>query len=280
MQRDGAVVEGPGAAPIAVVVAGATGWVGSALVPAILAAPDMRLVGAVARRQAGQDVGTALGAAPVGVTLVATVAEALAAPATVLVDFTSAASVQEHVLAAVERGVHVVVGASGLDPGDDARLDALARAKGVGVMVAGNFSLVATLAKRLALIAAAEMPGWELVDYAAPGKPDAPSGTAFEWAVALGSAHGRPPAVPTSDVVGHREARGATIAGVQVHSVRVPGYVLSTALLAGAGDERLTIRYDAGQSSAPYLAGTLLAIRRVPTLLGLVRGLEQLLPEI
>lgn len=277
MQRQRTVPEAPDPSPVKVVVGGATGWVGSALVPAILAAPDLRLVGAVARRHAGQDVGTALGGPPAGVTVVATVPEALT-EAAVMVDFTSAASVQGHVLAALDRGVHVVVGSSGLDPADDPRLDAYARERGLGVVVAGNFSLVATLAKRLALIAAAEMPGWEVVDYAAAAKPDAPSGTAYEWAAALGAAHVETPPVPVSEVVGHPEARGATIAGVQVHSVRVPGYVLSTALLAGAGDERLTIRYDAGQSPAPYLTGTLLAIRRVASVLGLVRGLEQLLP--
>ncbi len=278
MQRRSTVPEAPGPSPIAVVVAGATGWVGSALVPAILAASDLALVGAVARRHAGQDVGTVLGGLPVGVTVVGTVPEALAARAAVMVDFTSAVSVQGHVRAALDRGVHVVVGSSGLDPADDPRLDAYARERGLGVVVAGNFSLVATLAKRLALIAAAEMPGWEVVDYAAASKPDAPSGTAFEWAAALGAAHSKGPAGPGSEGIGHSQARGATIAGVQVHSVRVPGYVLSTALLAGAGDERLTIRYDAGQSPAPYLTGTLLAIRRVTSLLGLVRGLEQLLP--
>ncbi len=261
---------------IAVVVAGATGWVGSALVPAILAAPDLQLVGAVARRHAGQDVGTALGRAAIGVTMAATVAEALSPSASVLVDFTSPLAVRGHIAAALDRGVHVVVGTSGLDPGDDAALDARARACGCGVVAAGNFSLVATLAKRLALMAAAEMPGWEVLDYAAPGKPDAPSGTAFEWAAALGAAHPRPPAAPAPQA-GQPRARGATIAGVQVHSVRLPGYVLSTALLAGSGDERLTIRYDAGQSPAPYLAGTLLAIRRVGSLSGLVRGLDQLL---
>lgn len=263
--------------PISVVVAGATGWVGSALVPAILAAPDLRLAGAVARRAAGLDVGTALGRAPVGVAIAPTVAEALREPGWVLVDFTAAASVQEHVRAALDRGAHVVVGTSGLDPADDGGLDALAQSRGLGVVVAGNFSLVATLAKRLALLAAAAMPAWEVVDYAAAGKPDAPSGTAYEWARAL-SAHVAPPRVAPQEVVGDPSARGATIGGVQVHSLRVPGYVLSTALLAGSGDERLTIQYDAGPSPAPYLAGTLLAIRQVVQVRGVVRGLEQFVP--
>jgi 4-hydroxy-tetrahydrodipicolinate reductase len=44
-------------------------------------------------------------------------------------------------------------------------------------------------------------------------------------------------------------------------------------------DERLTIRHDAGSSAAPYVAGTLLAVRRVVGRVGLTRGLDTLLFE-
>jgi 4-hydroxy-tetrahydrodipicolinate reductase len=59
--------------------------------------------------------------------------------------------------------------------------------------------------------------------------------------------------------------------------VRMPGYVLSCEALFGAPDERLVIRHDAGSSAAPYVAGTLLAVRRVTALRGLTRGLDQIL---
>jgi len=47
--------------------------------------------------------------------------------------------------------------------------------------------------------------------------------------------------------------------------------------VAGQDDERLTISYDAGPGADPYIAGTLLAIRRVGSVTGLVRGLDRLL---
>ena len=84
--------------------------------------------------------------------------------------------------------------------------------------------------------------------------------------------------VPLDDVLGAPEARGATIAGTQVHSLRLPGFVVSTEVLFAAAGERLTLRHDAGDSPAPYVAGTLLAIRAVPGLVGLTRGLDRLLP--
>ena len=56
-----------------------------------------------------------------------------------------------------------------------------------------------------------------------------------------------------------REARGATVGGAQVHSLRLPSFSVSTEVVFGLPDERLTIRHDAGGSPAPYVAGTLLA---------------------
>jgi len=63
----------------------------------------------------------------------------------------------------------------------------------------------------------------------------------------------------------------------QVHSVRIPGFVIAFETLFGLPDERLTIRHDAGSSAEPYTAGTLLAIREVVGRTGLVRGLDTLL---
>jgi 4-hydroxy-tetrahydrodipicolinate reductase len=110
-------------------------------------------------------------------------------------------------------------------------------------------------------------------------KPDVPSGTARELAERLGAV--RAPAIghPIADLQGPQEARGATVGGAQVHSVRLPGFVVSTEVVFGLPDERLTIRHDAGGSPGPYVAGTLLAVRRVTGLVGVTRGLDRLLLE-
>jgi 4-hydroxy-tetrahydrodipicolinate reductase len=60
--------------------------------------------------------------------------------------------------------------------------------------------------------------------------------------------------------------------------VRLPSFVVSTQVVFAGTGERLTLRHDAGDTPAPYVAGTLLAIRAVPGLVGLTRGLDRLLP--
>ena len=53
--------------------------------------------------------------------------------------------------------------------------------------------------------------------------------------------------------------------------------VIAVEAVFGAESARLTIRHDAGSSAAPYVAGTLLTIRRVAEKPGLRRGLDALM---
>jgi 4-hydroxy-tetrahydrodipicolinate reductase len=195
----------------------------------------------------------------------------------VLVDYTHATVVRENVDAAVERGVHVVVGSSGLTADDYEEIDGRARERAVGVISAGNFSVTAALLLRLATEAARHVDAWEVIDYASAGKQDAPSGTARELAERLESVRRPRLGAPLDRILGAPEARGATVAGTQVHSLRLPSFVVSTEIVFAASSERLVLRHDAGETPAPYVAGTLLAIRAVPGRVGLTRGLDQLL---
>ena len=86
-----------------------------------------------------------------------TVAEALG-DADVLIDYTSATAVKPNALAAIEAGVAVVIGTSGLTADDFAEIDAAARERSVGVIASGNFSLTAAMCQAAALLAARHLP--------------------------------------------------------------------------------------------------------------------------
>src|SRR5215475_14634526 len=261
---------------INVAIAGATGWTGGPLSRAVMESEDLDLVAAVARTTAGQDLGEVLDGERTGVPIFAEVADALAS-ADVLVDFTSHESVQAHVMTAVEYGVNVVIGTSGLTGEDFTEIDSAARLRGVGVVAAGNFSLSAAMVQAAALLAARYIPHWEVIDYASATKADVPSGTSRELAERLASVRRPEMGRSLADTAGPIEARGATVDGVQIHSVRLPSFVVSTEVVFGLEDERLVLRHDAGGTPAPYVMGTLLAIRRVGEYVGVVRGLDQLL---
>lgn len=255
---------------IRVTLAGATGWVGKPLAQAIHNANDLELVAAVARRAAGESIAG-------DVRISGSVSEALVTPSDVFVDYTSAASVCENVLAAIRAGRHVVIGSSGLTQDDFAQIEDAAIAAGVGVVAVGNFAITAALLQRFAVEAAKHLGNWEIIDSAYAGKVDAPSGMARELAWRLSEVNTPTLEVPIENTIGSVEARGANVNGSRIHSLRLPGYTIGLEVRFGQEDERLTIQYDAGPGATPYIAGTLLAIRRVPQVKGLLRGLDRIL---
>ncbi len=263
--------------PIKVCIAGVTGWTGSEVAKAVLHNPAFKLVAAVARKNSGQDVGGVLGLKNMGVSIDSRVEVAFAKPVDVLIDYTHAGCVKEHVLHALEKNIRIVIGSSGLTAQDYDEIDSIAKHKEIGVIAAGNFSLTAALAKHFSLLAAKYVPTWEIIDYANEKKPDAPSGTTRELSEQLANVRSNEIAIPVDTTIGIKSARGASVAGTQVHSLRLPGYTLAFETVFGLPDERLSIKHDAGTSALPYVGGTLLAAQKVMLTKGLIRGLDKIL---
>lgn len=164
------------------------------------------------------------------------------------VDFTRADAVEENARACLEQGVPVLVGTSGADLSG---LDAMARERGLPLLVVPNFAVGAVLMMRFAEEAARHLPAAEIVELHHETKLDAPSGTAKATAERLG--------------------------GAPIHSVRLPGLVAhQEVLLAGTG-QLLTIRHDSLSREA-YVPGVLLGLEKLGELpAGLTVGLDAVL---
>jgi len=80
--------------------------------------------------------------------------------------------------------------------------------------------------------------------------------------------------IPLDDIQGPRESRGARLNATQVHAIRLPGYIISAEVIFGMPDQKLILRHESGASAEPYVAGALLAVRKVGTFSGLKRGLD------
>jgi 4-hydroxy-tetrahydrodipicolinate reductase len=180
-------------------------------------------------------------------------------------------------MTALDAEVHVVVGTSGLTDADYDKIHEKALEKNLGVLAAGNFALTVVLLQKFSEIAARYIPQWEIIDYASDAKKDSPSGTARELAFRLSRVRRSQLTVSLSDTHGPIEARGADMTGSQVHSIRLPGFTLSSEIIFGMPDQTLSIRHDAGTSAQPYVDGALLAIRKVDTFAGLRRGLDHVM---
>ena len=166
-----------------------------------------------------------------------------------MVDFTVPDAVEANVAAGLTRGLPCVIGTTGFD---QARVDALARERGVACFHAPNFALGAVLMMRFAQEAAAFMPRAEIIELHNEAKKDAPSGTAKATAELLGG-------------------------DTPIHSVRLPGLVAHQEVLFGGDGQLLTIRHDTLSREA-FVPGVLLALERLPSLPpGLTVGLDAFL---
>jgi 4-hydroxy-tetrahydrodipicolinate reductase len=165
------------------------------------------------------------------------------------VDFTTPEAAPSNVRTALEQDVSCVVGTTGWDP---APLDELARARGLRLFVAPNFSIGAVLMMRFAAEAAAFFPRAEIIELHNEAKKDAPSGTAAATAKLIGN-------------------------DPQVHSVRLPGLVAHQEVIFGGEGQLLTIRHDTTARES-FADGVLLALDRLSSLPpGLTVGLDRIL---
>jgi 4-hydroxy-tetrahydrodipicolinate reductase len=262
---------------IRICVAGATGWAGSALSKGIADAADLELVAAISRNNAGKVLGDVLQIPGLDAPIFGTAPEALQTKPEVFVEYTKPEAAKPHILSALKGGAHVVVGTSGLSDDDYQEIDEVAKEARRGVLAVGNFAITAVLLQKFAEIAARYIPHWEIIDYAHADKKDVPSGTALQLANRLSQVRESQLDVPLDEVQGPRESRGIRLHGSQVHSVRLPGYVISVDAIFGMPDQKLILRHESGSSAEPYVNGALLAIRNVGTLVGLRRGLDSVM---
>ena len=262
---------------IKVCVAGAAGWAGSALSRAVFEAPDMKLVAAISRTHADKSLGEVLKINNLSAPVFASAEEALETKPDVFVEYTKPDVAKSNILSAIKGGAQVVVGTSGLGEDDYKEIADVAQEAQRGVLAVGNFALTVVLLQKFAEMAAKYIPHWEIIDYASASKVDVPSGTARELANRLSKVRESMLEVPLDEIQGPKETRGARLQGSQVHSVRLPGFVISIDTIFGMYDQKLILRHESGSSAEPYVDGALLAIRKVGGLVGLHRGLDSVM---
>jgi 4-hydroxy-tetrahydrodipicolinate reductase len=236
-----------------VAVLGARGRMGSEVCRAVTAADDLTL-------GAQLDVGDGLDLSG----------------ADVVVDFTHPSAVMDNLQAAIEAGVHAVVGTTGFDADRLALLESWLQGTDVGVLIAPNFGIAAVLMMQFSATAARYFESVEIVELHHANKVDAPSGTARRTAELIGQARQGMSAMPDATTQELDGARGTVVDGVHVHAVRLAGLVAHQEVLLSGGGESLTIRHDS-YDRASFMPGVLLGVRSVTSRPGLTVGLEHLL---
>ncbi len=247
--------------PLRVAIAGSSGRMGRMLIEAVMAAPDCCLSGALdlpGSPALGQDASAFLGHAS-GVLISADLQQALSG-ADVLIDFTRPEGTLAHLAVCRELGVKAVIGTTGFDAAQKARIGA--HAEHIAIMMAPNMSVGVNVVLRLLDMAArglSEGYDIEIIEAHHRHKIDAPSGTALQMGEVVAAALGRD--LKACAVYGREGVTGerdpSTIGFATIRGGDIVGD--HTVLFAGTG-ERIEISHKSS-SRVTYAQGSLRAAR-------------------
>ena len=248
---------------IKVAVCGALGKMGQEVVCAVEAAEDMELVAKI-------DIAAT--------DMYKTIEEASRVEdIDVLIDFTQPKSIYENALFCLNNGIKIVIGTTGLTDEQIETLRQLSKEKNTGCLIAPNFSTGAVLMMMFARQAARYFDNAEIIELHHNQKKDAPSGTAIKTAQLMAEENDNLAKGNCAEVETIEGARGGkSYANIQIHSVRMPGYIASQEVIFGSSGQILKIRHDSMDRKC-YMQGVLLAVRHTSHANDFVYGLDNIL---
>ena len=195
----------------------------------------------------------------------------------VLVDFTQPKSIYENAKFCLNNGINIVIGTTGLKDEEIEILKKLSTDNKTGCLIAPNFSTGAVLMMMFSQMAAKYFDNAEIIELHHNQKKDAPSGTAIKTALMMSQAKEtfkKDNCPETETIEGSRG--GTSYSDIQIHSVRMPGYIASQEVIFGSSGQIFKIRHDSMDRKC-YMGGVLLAVKHVFDKKDFVYGLEDIL---
>ena len=178
-----------------------------------------------------------------------------------IIDFTNSRGFAESSMFAMNNNIPYVSGSTGYSNDDFEKIKDLQSKNNVGVALCSNFSTGAILLAHLGKIASKYYKYAELIESHHEKKVDAPSGTAISIA---------------NTVSQGKNTRGNDEAGINIHSLRLPGVIAKHELIFGAPGENLSITHNSSDRES-FMPGVLLAVDYVIENNDFVIGLEKIL---
>ncbi len=195
----------------------------------------------------------------------------------VLIDFTQPKSIYENAKFCLRNGIKIVIGTTGLKDDEIAFLKKLSEDNKTGCLIAPNFSTGAVLMMMFSKMAAKYFDNAEIIELHHNQKKDAPSGTAIKTALMMSEAKETFKLGNCDETETIEGSRGGTsYSDIQIHSVRMPGYIASQEVIFGSPGQIFKIRHDSMDRKC-YMSGVLMAVRHVVEKNDFVYGLDNIL---
>lgn len=246
---------------VKIIVNGAAGRMGRAIIALAGEDPDFKIVGAIeagGHPDLGKDAGATAGVSPLAVAVTRDLAQVIA-DGDVVVDFSQKRSTLNCLGIACQAGKAMVIGTTGLAEEEIARVKKAAER--IPVVLSPNMSIGVNLLFKIAEETARKLKGYdvEIIEVHHNKKKDAPSGTARKLAEVIASATGRDisrdAVYGREGIVGERKANE-----IGIHAARAGDIVGEHTLIFAGPGERLELTHRA-HSRNTFASGALRAAR-------------------
>jgi len=260
-----------------VVVFGICGKMGRIISRELLKENDISIIGGFDKENVGKDIGEVLGIKNTGYKIYNAYEKIKKLRPDIIVDFTSAEIVINTINWAIDNGISIVVGTTGIKKDELIEIEKKALQSNSKVLIAPNFSIGAVIMMKISKMISRYFDNCEIIELHHDQKKDAPSGTSISTAEQIAKEKEfNKERLKTGENETISGSRGAFSSGVHIHSIRLPGLLAHQEVIFGTKGQTLSIRHDSLDRTSFY-PGVILAIRNIDKLPNYTFGLDKLI---
>ena len=199
----------------------------------------------------------------------------------IIVDFTQPSCVFNNINKYLDLNIKSVIGTTGLTTEQIKQIEKKSKEKNTGIIIAPNFSIGAILMMKFSQMASKYFSNAEIIEFHHNQKNDAPSGTAIKTAQLMIKNNDNFKCGNCAEVETIKGSRGGEFiednkGNIQIHSIRMPGFIASQEVIFGSSGQTLKIHHDTINRTC-YMSGVLLAIKHLYKNNTFIYGLENIL---
>ncbi|MGM0364985.1 MAG: 4-hydroxy-tetrahydrodipicolinate reductase [Actinomycetota bacterium] len=260
-----------------VAVFGICGKMGRAIGKELIKEKDIEIVAGFDVSDAGKDIGSILGTDETGALVYDRYEKIEKLLPQTIIDFTVADVAVETINWAIENGINVIVGTTGIDKKELENIKQKTEKSKSKVLIVPNFSIGAVIMVKISRLIAGYFDDCEIIEMHHDKKKDAPSGTSVLTSEAIAESRKfNQERLKEFESENAEGSRGSFLNGVHIHSIRLPGLLAHQRVVFGTRGQTVTISHDSIDRSSFY-PGVLLAIRGLDRLGSFTYGLDKLI---
>lgn len=260
-----------------IVMSGICGKMGTSISRELLKEKEIKLIGGLDIKNAGDDIGEFLTGKKIGYRIYGNYKDIKKLNPDIIIDFTSAEAAAQNIYSAIKDGTDIIVGTTGLGKETLADIERKASKSKSRTLIVPNFSIGAVIMIKISAMISKYFDNCEIIELHHDKKIDAPSGTSIFSAEQIELVKKfnktRLKKEETETIEG---CRGGFTGGIHIHSIRLPGLLAHQNIIFGAMGQTLSIRHDSIDRLSFY-PGVILAIKNIDKLPAYTYGLDKLI---